>query len=139
MLTRGRPETAHLFWEAEHVLGSVATADGSGSSSTSTGDEHTQPVVAVVSPEEEADYRRPWPGALLLSLPEAGRSVGYARHIIKRALSRRAPFFWVCDDNVAAFMAIERDSDGKAHRASAGGRTRTLSLPLALLPAMSLL
>ena len=117
ILTRGRPETAHLNWHAEHVLGGLGEA---GDGSSSIGCEDASPVVAVVSPEEEAEYRRSWPGALLLSLPEPGRSVGYARNVIKRALAWRAPFFWMCDDNLAAFMKIERDSDGNTHRVRDG-------------------
>ena len=78
VMTRGRPETAHLNWSAEHALGNRDSTDAS--------EDH---VIAVVSPEEETEYRRCWPSALLLILPEGGRSVGYARSIVKRALEWR--------------------------------------------------
>jgi hypothetical protein len=100
VLSRGRPDTAHLNWTAEHVLGAEAA------SSTAP------PVVVVVSPEEAAEYRRCWPSALLLALPEPGRPVGYARHMLKRALEWRSPHFWMCDDNLAGFVRVERGPDG---------------------------
>ena len=65
ILSRGRSEASHLNWALDSVLGTAAASGAE------------LPVVAVVSPEEKSDYRRCWPGALLLSLPESGRALGY--------------------------------------------------------------
>jgi hypothetical protein len=127
VLSRGRPETAHLHWGTEHALGGEGEGEGEGE-----GGGEGALVVAVVSPEEEAEYRRCWPGSLLLALPQAGRPVGYARHVLKRALQWRTPFFWMCDDNLSTFVRIERGSDGLARRHTQGSRCTTscVSTPL---------
>ena len=111
VLTRGRACTAHLRWSATHVLGEEA-------------DGEAHPVVAVVSPEEVDEYRRHWPSTLLLALPEAGRGLGYARHVVKRALEWRAPFFWMFDDNINAFVRVDVSADGRAVRYTEGALFR---------------
>ena len=100
VLTRGRPQRAHLNWAADHVLGAQTDS----------------PIVAVVDPSERAEYRRCWPAALLLVLPASGRPVGYARHVLKRACEWRAPFFWMVDDNIAGFVKVEADAEGTVRR-----------------------
>lgn len=128
VLSHGRPKTAHLNWAAPHVLGAPPLSREP--SVTSVGGEQpsvepaSHPVVVVVNPEDEDEYRRHWPSALILSLPEEHRPVGYARFMVKRALEWRSPFFWVCDDNVSAFIRIEVGVDGRARRYTEGALFR---------------
>ena len=128
VLSHGRARTAHLNWAAPHVLGAAAEARGYSGVSLSgeppDAEPASHPVVAVVNPEEADEYRRHWPTALILALPEEERPVGYARSIVKRALEWRSPFFWVCDDNVNAFVRVEVGDDGRARRHTDGALFR---------------
>ena len=129
VVSHGRAQTAHLNWAASHVLGAAASeagghSDGSLSDEPPDAEASSHPVVAVVNPEEADAYRRHWPTALILALPEEKRPVGYARSIVKRALEWRSPFFWVCDDNVSAFVRVEVGADGRAQRHTDGALFR---------------
>ena len=129
VLSHGRARTAHLNWAAPHVLGTAAKAGGSDSGVSLGGEAPdvgpaSHPVVVVVNPEEVDEYRRHWPTALILALPEEGQPVGYARFIVKRAVEWRSPFFWVCDDNVNAFVKVEVGADGRARRHTEGALFR---------------
>mmetsp|Transcript_64737 Transcript_64737/g.134167 ORF Transcript_64737/g.134167 Transcript_64737/m.134167 type:complete len:630 (-) Transcript_64737:124-2013(-) len=110
--SRGRPEKAHLNWEASHVFGPQEKETG------------LQPVVCiVVEPEEEEDYRETWPLALMLILPEGNRGPGYARWAVQTvctrahvtggcsgpcqpATLRRLGRIWIVDDTLTTFYRL---------------------------------
>ncbi|CAJ1380597.1 unnamed protein product [Effrenium voratum] len=112
--TCGRPEKAHLNWQAAHVFGcQQETALG------------LQPVVCmVVEPEEEERYRAFWPSSLMLILPESNRGPGYARWVVQRVCTRsyvvgdsncgdrhednlrRLYRIWIADDTLTMFYRL---------------------------------
>lgn len=131
--SRGRPEKAHLNWEAEHVFGKPGPDVPAGS----------WPVVCVVvEPQEEAEYRRAWSHVLMLVLPESGRGPGYARWVVQHVCTkafvvvpgqhldpvsadtqlRRLGRIWIADDTLTMmyrldFMEIPlEDSQGRFAR-----------------------
>ena len=104
--SRGRPQRAHLNWEAPHVFGRRQAAASPGS----------EPVVCVVvEPGEAAAYRAAWPSSLLLVLPKDGGGPGFARWVVQRVCTLaydargnvcRLPFCWICDDNLTMFYRL---------------------------------
>lgn len=131
--SRGRPEKAHLNWEAEHVFGKPGPDVPAGS----------WPVVCVVvEPQEEEEYRRVWSNVLMLVLPESGRGPGYARWVVQHVCTkafvvepgqptnpvradtqlRRLGRIWIADDTLTMmyrldFMEISlEDSQGRFAR-----------------------
>lgn len=131
--SRGRPEKAHLNWEAEHVFGKPGPDIPAGS----------WPVVCVVvEPHEEAEYRRVWSNILMLVLPESSRGPGYARWVVQHVCTRafvavpgrsidplsagtqlrRLGRIWIADDTLTMmyrldFMEISlEDSQGRFAR-----------------------
>eukprot|EP00930_Biecheleria_cincta_P075845 TRINITY_DN6304_c0_g2_i1.p1 TRINITY_DN6304_c0_g2~~TRINITY_DN6304_c0_g2_i1.p1 ORF type:complete len:683 (-),score=119.03 TRINITY_DN6304_c0_g2_i1:216-2264(-) len=131
--SRGRPEKAHLNWEAEHVFGKPRPDVPAGS----------WPVVCVVvEPQEEEEYRRVWSDILMLVLPESSRGAGYARWVVQHVCTkafvavpgqsinplsadaqlRRLGRIWIADDTLTMiyrldFMEISlEDSQGRFAR-----------------------
>ncbi|OLQ10715.1 hypothetical protein AK812_SmicGene5552 [Symbiodinium microadriaticum] len=111
--SRGRPEKAHLNWEAPHVFGPQEKEPG------------LAPVVCiVVEPEEEEAYRGTWPLALMLVLPEGNRGPGYARWVVQTVCTRatvtggcagpcqtatmlrRLGRIWIVDDTLTTFYRL---------------------------------
>jgi len=107
--SRGRPEKAHLNWEAPHVFGAQDDKElGS------------RPVVCiVVECVEEDEYRAAWPLSLMLVLPESHRGPGYARWAVQRVCTRarmtagesaptlcRLGRIWIVDDSLTMFYRL---------------------------------
>lgn len=113
--SQGRPRMAHLNWEAPHVFGAAQRDATPGSWPV---------VITVVEPDEEEDYRKVWPGALLLTLPKKKRGPSYVRWVIQRLCTkafevkvvnekrsklgplRQLPWCWLCDDNLLCFFRL---------------------------------
>ncbi|CAE8696633.1 unnamed protein product, partial [Polarella glacialis] len=107
--SRGRPEKAHLNWEADHVFGRPKVDTPLG----------FRPVVCiVVEPCEQETYREAWPQALMMVLPRSDRGPGYARWVIQKVCTkavvvsdqpriRRLSKVWVVDDSLSTFYKLE--------------------------------
>jgi hypothetical protein len=62
------------------------------------------PFHLVVEPQEVEDYRRAYPGASVLALPESGRGLVYSRNWIHdHAIASGAERHWQIDDNILGF------------------------------------
>lgn len=68
------------------------------------------PFSIVVEPQEEEQYREAIPEATVLVLPFRDRGVTAARNWVwDHALSRRADWFWILDDNIRSFQRYNRN------------------------------
>lgn len=124
--SRGRPEKAHLNWQASHVFGPPKEDSPPG----------LRPVVcSVIEPAEEAEYRKVWPESLMMILPDSNRGPGYSRWIVQKVCTkafseskgsivttyaiRRLGRIWIVDDTLTMFYKLEfiedeRDLDNLA-------------------------
>lgn len=105
----GRPEKAHLNYEADHVFGCLGAYG-----------QALQPVICVVvEPRDKEAYRHLWPQALLMTLPHNGQGAGFTRWAIQKVCTlsyyqdgqqwvrTRFPFVWVCDDSLTSFYRLD--------------------------------
>lgn len=61
----------------------------------------------VVEPDEEQDYRRAFPKAGVLALPECDRGIVYVRQwTLDYARANGHERFWMLDDNIGAFSRV---------------------------------
>lgn len=133
MPSQSRAKIAHLNWEAPHVFGMPSQDMAPGSWPV---------VIAVVEPDEEEDYRKVWPGALLLVLPKKKRGPSYVRWIIQRICTksfewravnqkrskigplRQLPWCWICDDNLISFFRLVSIRKAPEPRGTTVGKKR---------------
>merc|ERR1711879_1001434 len=91
---------------------------------------------------EEEDYRKVWPGALLLVLPKKKRGPSYVRWIIQRICTksfewravnqkrskigplRQLPWCWICDDNLISFFRLVSIRKAPEPRGTTVGKKR---------------
>lgn len=107
-----RATSAHLNWTAPHVLG--------------TSSAHPPPII-VINPDEEAAYRANWPGAILCIVPLPNRGISFCRWIVHCAFSWRLPYYWSFDDNIIAFVSVDRQTTTPITFADALLRVQRLS------------
>eukprot|EP00931_Biecheleriopsis_adriatica_P046067 TRINITY_DN26433_c0_g1_i1.p1 TRINITY_DN26433_c0_g1~~TRINITY_DN26433_c0_g1_i1.p1 ORF type:complete len:641 (-),score=144.01 TRINITY_DN26433_c0_g1_i1:170-2092(-) len=122
--TRGRPEKAHLNWEAMHVFGKPKDEALPGS----------WPVVcATVEPDEEDAYREAWPLALMLVLPESNRGPGYSRWVVQQVCTRA----FACEGDVKVPPRDESESVRRVARVWIADDTLTMFYKLVFTQSMS--
>ena len=97
IFSRGRSSNGSIVYDAPHVFGEACGRVNHGL--------NTPTVVVVITPEELGSYRGVLSASnsLILTLPEMGRGVGYARWAVQILCSKILflPFYWSVDDNIA--------------------------------------